>query len=181
MDRGRRRLLGGILAGVTAGTAGCITQALSAPENPPHARHFPTHVWAADKENPPTGPRIFDTEADALEHRLDLKGSDGFVEFVRETDFQAEYLVLVQGIGAGYGHTFTLREATRDGDTLNVTIDEWPPNDNKPHPDAIIMHSIAVRESLHGHGLPTEVPTTIHRDADRPLHEQFSERIDYRL
>lgn len=181
MGRGRRRLLGGILAGITAGTAGCITQALSAPENPPHARHFPTHVWAADKENPPEEPRIFDTETEALEHRLYLDGSDGFAKFVRETDFQAEYLVLVQGLGAGSGYTFTLREANREGETLSLTIDEWPPNDDKHRPDAIFMHSVAVRQSLHGHGLPTEVSTTIRRDADRLLHEQFSERIDYRL
>lgn len=181
MDRGRRQLLGGIFAGVTAGTAGCITQALSAPENPPHARHFPTHIWAADKENPPREPRIFDAEAEALEHRLDLDGSDGFAEFVREIDFQAEYLVLVQGIGAGPGYTFTLREASREGETLILTIDEWPPNDDKRRPDAIFMHSIAVRQSRDNNGLPTEVSTTIHRDDDRPLHKQFSERIDYRL
>lgn len=180
MDIGRRRLLGGISASVAAGLAGCTAQALSAPENPPFARHFPIHVWATDKKNPPEEPRIFDVEADALKHRLDFEGSVDYTKFIRETDFQAEYLVLLQGIGAGAGHTFTLREANRDSETLYLTIDEWPPDDDGPYTDAIYMHSLTVRQPLDDHGLPTEVSTTIHRDDDRPLHDQLLVRLNYR-
>lgn len=173
----RRALLAGgsVVAGV--GLVGVFSRVNGNPQNGPDSRHFSSAVWGEEEHVPDT--RIFENEDTALEKSLDTDEGAEFEAFVRETDFQSEWVVLVQGIGTGAGGELTLREKERDGETLELVIDEWPPEDDKVRPAAIFVHAIASRGTTDDRGVPSDVEVTIHRHDDRSAIDRLLDRSHY--
>lgn len=173
MDR-RRVLSGGSLV-VATGLAGCVGALASRPDTDTDTLHVESDVWG-DTEGSRPDTRAFGEQATALE-RVVGPEAERFAAFVRGTDFESSYLALVQGIGVGSGTVLTLRETERIDDTLYVTIDEWPPEDDEPRPGAIFVHSLTTRVARDERGLPETVAATVERPEDRSLTEEIGERF----
>lgn len=171
----RRRVLSGGTLVLATSLAGCVGTLAPRPDTDADTLHVESDVWGdADGSRPDT--RAFGERATALERAVGPE-ADRFAAFVRETDFEASFLALVQGIGVGSGTVLTLRGAERVDDTLHVMIDAWPPQDDEPRPDAIFAHSLATRVSRGERGLPDAVAATVERPEDRSLTEEIGERL----
>lgn len=173
----RRQFLACSTLGLSASLAGCSTRSLPAPQNGADTRHFSSGVWSNPGRDSDT--RIFERVDPALEHRLETDSGRAFEAFARNTDFQNEYLALVQGIGAGAGHSLTVREKSREGAALELVIDEWPPEANEPRPSAIFYQAVATRCASNGEQPPSHIDATVHRHDDRSLLDSLIDRARY--
>lgn len=171
----RRRVLSGGTLVVATGLVGCVGTLAPRPATDADTLHVKNDVWG-DAEGSRPDTRAFGEAATALERAVGPE-SDRFAAFVRETDFGASVLALVQGIGVGSGTVLTLRKARWVDDTLHVTIDAWPPEDDEARPDAIFVHSLATRVSRDDRGVPEAVAATVERPEDRSLTEEIGERL----
>lgn len=173
----RRQFLASSTLGLSACLAGCSMRSPPAPQNDAETRHFSTDVWSDHGYVPDT--RIFESADSALEHRVETDGGSAFETFARNTDFQNEYLALVQGIGVGAGNSLTVREKRPEGTALEITIDEWPPETNEPWPSAIFYQALATRCANNGEQPPSHIKVTIHRHDDRSLFDSLVDSARY--
>lgn len=173
----RRALLAGgsIVAG--GGLVGVFSRVNGNLQNGPDTRHFSSAVWGEEERVPDN--RIFENQDTALEKRLDTDEGAEFEAFVRKTDFNSEWVVLVQEIGTGAGNELTLREKQRGEEKIKLVIDEWPPEDDEIRPAAIFMHAIAARGTTDDRGGPSDVEVTIHRHDDRWVIGRLLDRSHY--
>lgn len=171
----RRRLLASGSFVVATGLAGCIGRVAPRPETDDDTLHLTSDVWG-EAGGPRPDARTFEDEATALERAMG-PAAEAFEAFVTATDFRSSYVALVQGVDVGGGTRLTLRSAERDGDTLHLVIDEWPPEDSEPRPAAIFVHSLATRRPRDGGGVPENVDARVIRAEDRSLLNEVGERI----
>lgn len=171
----RRRVLSGGSLVVATGLGGCVGTLAPRPDTDPDTLHAESDVWG-DAEGSRPATRAVGEQATALERAVGPE-ADRFAAFVRETDFEASYLALVQGIGVGSGTVLTLRETERVDDTLHLTVDEWPPEDDEPRPGAVSVHSLTTRVARDERGLPEAVAATVEGPEDRSLTEEIGGRF----
>lgn len=96
--------------------------------------------------------------ADERAARDELEGDGEVSEFVHGTDFERSYLLVVQNVMQS-ARWLELRRIERTGSGLDVTVVTASPDE--PYGDDAVVHSLAIRVTDEGGGVPGELAVTV--------------------